>query len=204
MASPLDGWDVGGDDGVPQPGTVEVHHQPVAACPCADGLDLLDGIDAAAAAIMSVLQAHQPGSDHVIVHRPNLVFEMRHIEDTVITDDCPACDSAENGRATCLINANVASCLAEQFIAGLGVDLDADLIRHGAGRHKQGSFLAEESGDAFLQQIDGRIFAENVVAHLGREHGGAHGSGRFRYGVAAEVDSGLRHEKPFLFMMSAR
>ena len=62
---PLAGGDAGGDDGVPEPGAVEVHDQAVLARPGADRLDLLERIDAAAAAVVRVLQADQPGADHV-------------------------------------------------------------------------------------------------------------------------------------------
>ena len=52
--------------------------------PLADRLDLLQGIDAAAAAVVGVLQADQPGPDQVIVDRPNLLLQLGHVEDAVV------------------------------------------------------------------------------------------------------------------------
>ena len=55
---------------------------------------------------------------------------------------------------------------------------------------EQAGLLAEELGRTFLEGVDRRVVAEDVVAELGVGHGAAHGGRRKRDGVAAEVDQG--------------
>src|SRR5262249_27347756 len=94
---------------------------------------------------------------------------------------------------------DVARRFAEQFVAGLGVDLYGDLVRHGARRHEQGRLFAQEGGDAVLESVDGWVFIENVVADLCRLHGGPHGRRRLSHGIAAQVDQAVRHEASSLW-----
>ena len=162
--------------------------------PGVDGLNLLEGIDASAAAVVRVLQADQPRAYLMIVVRPNLVLQLRHVEDAVIAVERPAGDAAEHRRAAGLVVVNVAIDIAEQLVAGLRVRLDADLVRHGARRHEQGRFLAEQFGDAFFQAVDGGVFVEDVVADLGGVHGRAHAGRRPGHGVAAQIDQWFRHD----------
>ena len=88
---------------------------------------------------------------------------------------------------------------AEHLVAGLGVRFDANLIGHGARRHKQGSLLAEHGGDAVLEAVDGWVVVEDIVADLGGVHGSAHAGRGTGDSVAAEVDNGVGgHRGPFL------
>jgi hypothetical protein len=52
------------------------------------------------------------------------------------------------------------------------------------GTKKRG-FFAEHFGGAFLQTVDGRVFAVNVVADFRLGHRAAHLPGRFGYSVAS-------------------
>ena len=100
--------------------------------PGANSLNLLDGKDPAAAPVVRVLQAHQPGPHQVLVGRPNLTFKLGDVEDAVIAFEHSVGDAAEHGRAARLEIVNVAAGLAEQLVAGLRVRLDANLVGHGA------------------------------------------------------------------------
>ena len=69
---------------------------------------------------------------------------------------------------------NVGAGFGNHLLAGLRVQPDRDLVAHGARGHKQRRFAAKELRRAPLQQIHGRVFAVNVVAHLSRRHRRAH------------------------------
>jgi hypothetical protein len=84
--------------------------------------------------------------------------------------------------------------VAQEFVARLAVDADAQLVAHRAGGDEQGGLLAEEGGRFFLEPIDRGVFAVDVVADLGRGHGGAHAGRGAGERVAAEVDHGGRLE----------
>ena len=112
--------------------------------PGADRLDLLQRIDPAAAAVVRVFQADQARPDQVVVVRPDLVGQLAHVEDAVVAVERAAGDAAEHGGAAGLVVVDVAVGVAEQLVAGLRVDLDADLVGHRARRHEQGGLLAEQ------------------------------------------------------------
>ena len=78
--------------------------------------------------------------------------------------------------------------LADDLLAGLGVEADGDLVAHGAGGDEDGCFAAEDFGGFGFETIDGGVFAVDVVADLGVGHGFAHGRRGAGDGVAAEVD----------------
>ena len=65
------------------------------------------------------------------------------------------------------------------------VQLDRGLITHRTGGHKDRCFLLKNLRRAFLQMIDRRIFAIDVVADFGAGHRAAHRGRGFRYSVAA-------------------
>ena len=83
--------------------------------------------------------------------------------------------------------------LADDFLAMLGVQADRRLIPHGAAGQKEPGLTAEDLRGARFQAIDGGILAVDVVANLGRSHGGAHRGRWLGDGVAAQIDHGNRH-----------
>jgi hypothetical protein len=92
-----------------------------------------------------------------------------------------------------LVADDVAIGFAEEFVTRVAVNANAELVAHGARGNEEGGFFAEHAGDSLFEAADGGVFAENIVAHFGGGHGGAHGSGRASYSVAAEVDRRLHH-----------
>ncbi len=64
------------------------------------------------------------------------------------------------------------------------------LIPHGAGGDEEGGLLAHEVRPDRFQLVDGRVFAEDVVAHLRLGHRPAHGRRRSGHGVTAQIDKG--------------
>ena len=78
--------------------------------------------------------------------------------------------------------------IADHFLAVFGEQLDGDGVAHGAGGNEERGFLAGDFGGARFQPVDGGVFAVNVVADFGFEHGLAHGGRGFGDGVAAQID----------------
>ena len=85
----------------------------------------------------------------------------------------------------------MATFFANHFVGQIGPDLDGNQVAHAAGRNKEGRFFAEDFGSAFLQEIDGGIFAINIVSHFSGGHGPAHFVAGARDGIAAQIDSVL-------------
>jgi hypothetical protein len=61
-------------------------------------------------------------------------------------------------------------------------------IGHRPAGHEQGRLLAQELGGPLLEGDDGRIVAEDVVAHFRLVHGLAHCGRGMSDGVAAKID----------------
>ena len=61
-------------------------------------------------------------------------------------------------------------------------------VAHGAAGGEQARFLSHHFGGAFLQGVDGGVFAKDVVADFGRGHGPAHLVGGVGNGVAPQVN----------------
>ncbi|MNE50005.1 hypothetical protein D3C80_1445620 [compost metagenome] len=76
------------------------------------------------------------------------------------------------------------------FVAPLAVGHQAEQVAHGAGRHEQRAGKAQLGRQVLLQAVDRGIFAVDVIAQLGRQHGLAHARGWLGNGVAAQVDDG--------------
>ena len=75
--------------------------------------------------------------------------------------------------------------LATREVGHLG-----DEIGHRPGRDEEAGLLAEQLGRPFLQGVDRRVLAPDVVTELGVGHRPAHRRGRQRDGVGAEIDDG--------------
>jgi hypothetical protein len=76
------------------------------------------------------------------------------------------------------------------FVATAAVRKDRAQVALRAGRHEQRRLEAQQRGDLFLQRVDARVGAEDVVAQRRRHHGLAHRGRGLRDGVAAQVDEG--------------
>ena len=84
-------------------------------------------------------------------------------------------DAEELRVCALLVAEDVAIGFAEELVARLAVNAHAELVAHRAGRNEQRGFFAEHRGDMVFQLAHGRVFAEHIVADLGRGHRGTHG-----------------------------
>ena len=75
----------------------------------------------------------------------------------------------------------------DDFVAGLGVGADGDLVGHSAGRHIDGCGLTQDFSSAPFESDDGGVVAEYVVTEGGSGDGLFHGFGGPGNGVASEV-----------------
>ena len=73
----------------------------------------------------------------------------------------------------------------DDFLTRTRVQLDRGLVAHRARGHKDRGFLFEYLRGPFLQAIDCRVFAVDVVADFGFRHGATHLRRRLRYRVTA-------------------
>ena len=84
----------------------------------------------------------------------------------------------------------MAALFADEFLAMMSVQLDCDLVAHGAAGDEERRLAPENLSRALLQTVDGGVFGVNVVANLGFKHRTPHLRRRLGDGVAAQVDGG--------------
>src|SRR5262249_52493556 len=150
-------------------------------------------INLSATAIVRVLQTDKACAYQVIVLGPDLVLELRHVENAAVAGKSTTGHAAVNRRPARLGIVDVATRAAEQLVARLGMDANGDGVRHGSRRHEQGGLLAQQSGHALLQPVDRRVLAEDVVADLGGGHRCSHAGRWPGHGIAAQVEKTIWH-----------
>ncbi len=182
---------VEGGGGVEDACTIEVDGK---ACLLRSGPDGFQGVergDGAAGHIVRVFDTDEAGGRAVVDLRRDGGCEVLPGEDAARRGDGAEGAAGEVGDHAHLPIEDVGAGLAEDLLPVLGVELDGDLIAHGAGRDEEGGLALEDLGGGALEAIDGGVFGVDVVADLGRGHGLAHGGGGLGDGIAAKID---RHE----------
>ena len=76
-------------------------------------------------------------------------------------------DAAQRPPAALFVDVGVGLVAQDHLVAAAAVRQQADQVAHGAGGDEQGRLFAQPVGGQRLQPLDGRVVAENVVAHLG-------------------------------------
>jgi hypothetical protein len=76
----------------------------------------------------------------------------------------------------------------DDLLPALAVRHERGEVGLGPGGEEEALLHAEALGGDFLQSVDGRVVAEDVVAHGGLGHGAAHRGRGLRDGVAAKID----------------
>ncbi len=187
-----------GDDGVEDAGTVEVELEAAVASPFTDAEVLIEWISFAAADVGGVFQTEEARSGEVDAGWSPGFFEFFDIKHAEGTFDVLAGDTAEQGRAAGFVVGDVAVLFDVEFVAGLAVNLDGQLVCHGSRGSKDSCFHTAHFGDHGFEAIGGGVFADHVIADDGVENGFTHGGRGLGFGVAAEVDlrslvGGVRH-----------
>ena len=89
-----------------------------------------------------------------------------------------------------LVDDHVVLAAGDRLLAAREVGHLGDEVAHRPRGDEQAGFLAEQLGGAFLEGVDRRVVAEDVVADLGLGHRPAHRRRGVGDGVAAQVDPG--------------
>jgi hypothetical protein len=124
----------------------------------------------------------------VRIIRIDVLPDLRGRESAAVAGQRPDGRPGVEGDASAFGAVDVGQLIADHLVAGLGVDLDRDLIGHRARRAEDRRFHAEEVREFFLQGIDGLIVAKPVVADAGMHHGVQHRRRGPRDRVAAQID----------------
>src|SRR5437762_2059037 len=99
-------------------------------CPGANGLNVLIGLNAAAATVVGVFQTDQPRADIMNVVGADRTLELLHPQYAEISFDGARRTSAQLGNAPLLPVIDVAVGLANHFIPGPTMDPHPDLVGH--------------------------------------------------------------------------
>jgi hypothetical protein len=109
-------------------------------------------------------------------------------EDAAVAVEGAHDDAREQTRAAALEVDQMRGAVGQDLVARTRVDLDRDLVAHGAGGQVDGGFLAEQLGHHLLQPVHGRILALLLVAHFRLAHEAPHVRGGLGQGIAVEID----------------
>jgi FHS family L-fucose permease-like MFS transporter len=180
-----------GGRGMPEPGPVQMHLQPL-------GLGLLDqgpvlGHRQAGAAgeIVGVFQAQQGGAQGEVRAGAAGIAPDLHGRDPAragLPGQRLGHAPRQPGRGAQLGTEHMGLGRRQEPVAALEVQHHGDAVGHAAGGGPQAGLLAQEFGHPVFQPDHGRIPVEHVVADLGLGHGLAHGGVGTGDGVGAEVE----------------
>ena len=142
---------------------------------------LVDRVDPSAAAIMGIFQADQPGSDIMhIVRGPNGIAHVGQRKHAAVPLERSRRHARQPGDPAGLPHINMRRGRAQQFVARLCIDSDADLVGHRARWNKHRRLFIKELGDPALEALDRRVIAEDVVTDLRLGHRPPHPGGWLR------------------------
>ena len=119
----------------------------------ADFVHVSDGRNGSASHVVGVLQGDEAGLCDVIRWRRNLRSEQLPGENSARGGDWAHHAAAKPSRHCHLIVEDVAALLAENFLAGTGVQLDCDLVAHGSRRNEDCGFSAKDLGGSGFQPV---------------------------------------------------
>jgi len=98
-------------------------------------------------------------------------------------------ETAKRGMRAAFAGDQMGARMGQNLVARPAIGQRRRDIAHGARGHEHGGFLAEQIGNAFAQQVHGRVVADLLVANLRLRHCLAHRRRRARLGVRQQVDA---------------
>ena len=184
------GGDFQGDGGVEDAGAIQVDGGAGGVGDINDGAGVLRGHHAAATAVVGVFQADQGGGGDMDVGA--VADGGCHI----LGGDAPAgvvgdeadLGAGQGGGAGGFVPKHMGFLPHNHLVAAAAPGEGGDEVAHGAAGGEQAGFLSEQGGGAFLEGVDGGIFAEDIIAQFGGGHSAAHFVGGVGNGVATQVN----------------
>ena len=181
------------DRGVHEPRAVEMHREPVRPGLGDHLLEMPERPDPAAAAVVGVLDADEPGRRRVQVAR--WVDRLANVlggEDPVLRHERLHHEPGMDRRAAELVAKDVRHLLGDHLVAGLRQRAERDLVRHRGSREEDRLLVAEELRRALLERDHSRILALLLVPDLGIGDRPPHLGRGLGQRVGAEVDHGAQ------------
>ena len=105
-------------------------------------------------------------------------------------------NGTHDSRATGFPTVGVGIFAHQIFIAAATVGQQGAEVALRAAGHEQRRLEPETLCQRGLQRVHGRVVAEDVIANRSGEHGGLHGGGRARDGIAAQVNRAVHITAP--------
>src|SRR5947209_10784691 len=146
------------------------------------------GEDGASSEIKRVFQHDQAGLGAIVDTRRNALLDLLPGDDPIFAIDRTRLASGKGRYGRRFKVDDVGTLFADDLLSMMRVDLDGNLVAHGAGGNKNGGFPPENLCGPLLQPVDRGVFTINVIANLSFSHGAAHFGSRLGDGVAAQVN----------------
>ena len=130
--------------------------------------------DPAARMVVAVLQDQQRGRREVVQVRRHGLADLLRPQKTMLSGDRLGQRPRPGRHGAELIAVDMRVLLQYDLGTGMALEIDGDLVSHGAGRNEQRRLEAEQGGRLPFQLVDGRVLAVDIVTDLGAKHGLTH------------------------------
>ena len=179
------------DARVPDARSVEVNGEPACARRVGEGSRVARVEDAAARAVVGVLERDERRARVVVGVRLHAREQLLDAEEATRPGD-DELHAAEHGRRADLVERDVCALADDDLVARPGLAGNRELVAHGPRWHEERGFLSGDCRHLALEGEHARVLPEDVVADGGVGHRAAHAGGRPRDGVAAKVNLARR------------
>jgi len=182
--------------GVPCPGPIEVKRQSHGPAGFTALLEQVGGLYCSASLVDGILDADQCGAGEMAVGRVHLRTDDLSRHPTAWLLNQAHTGPAVPRDAATLVIVDMTQAVADHLIAGRYVDIDGDLVCHGARWAEQSRFMTETLGQHVLQAVHRGVLCVDIIAGRCRHHGFEHGRGRPRHRIASQVNHLLHSSSP--------
>ncbi len=125
----------------------------------------------------------------------NGTLSLLDCEYSALTVDRAQHHAGEHGRAATLGIDNMRGLVGYDFVSGLAVNHDRNLVAHRPRRHEDRRLLAQHICNHFAKPVGRRILTALLIADRRTCHRLSHRRGRTCLGIAIKVDIDIRHHQ---------
>src|SRR5437867_6837590 len=115
---------------VEQPGSIQMHRNPMRQCDLTNSLDRGERIDRPAPAVVSVLQTDEPGGERVRFFWPDRRVDLHRIKDAPFAGQAMDLHPRQGGGSALLIPDDMGPALDNDFVPRPRLDPDGQLVGH--------------------------------------------------------------------------